>query len=76
MSEADSRLGMYITRIENLDDTRKGLSADIRDVYQEAKSAGYSVKALREVIRFRKMKPEDRNELEIADVYLVSLGDA
>ena len=72
---ADERLRLLIERIERLEEEKKGIGDDIKDVYLEAKSAGYDPKAMRQVIRIRKMKPDDRKEMEaILDVYLTALG--
>jgi uncharacterized protein (UPF0335 family) len=71
----DDRLRLLIERVERLEEEKKGISDDIRDVYSEAKSAGYDVKVLRQVIRLRAMKPDDRMEMEaVLDVYKAALG--
>lgn len=62
--ETDNRLRLLVERIERLEDEKKGLGEDIKDVFSEAKAVGYDVKALRRVIRLRKMKPDDRREQE------------
>jgi len=72
---ADERLRLLIERIERLEEEKKGISDDIKDVYLEAKSAGNEPKAMRTVVRIRKMKPDDRKEQEaILEVYLNALG--
>jgi uncharacterized protein (UPF0335 family) len=72
---ADDRLRLLIERIERLEEEKKCISDDIKDVYMEGKATGYDPKAMREVIRIRKMKPDDRKEQEaILDVYLTALG--
>ena len=72
---ADDRLRLLIERIERLEEEKKGINDDIKDVYLEAKATGYDPKAMRAVIRIRKMKPDDRKELDaILDVYLTALG--
>ncbi|HZU65449.1 MAG TPA: DUF2312 domain-containing protein [Novosphingobium sp.] len=72
---ADERLRLLIERIERLEEEKKGIGDDIKDVYLEAKSAGYDPKAMRAVIRIRKMKPDDRRDLEaMLDVYKTALG--
>jgi uncharacterized protein (UPF0335 family) len=71
----DDRLRLLIERIERLTEEKRGLMDDIKDVYLEAKSAGYDAKAMRQVVRIRKMKPDDRKEMEaILDAYLCALG--
>lgn len=72
---AQERLRSFVARIERLEEEKAGLGADIRDVYSEAKSAGFDPKIMRQVIRLRKMKIEDRREQEmLRDTYLAALG--
>ncbi|MGE0745610.1 MAG: DUF2312 domain-containing protein [Rhodospirillales bacterium] len=72
---AQERLRSFVARIERLEEEKAGLGADIRDVYAEAKSAGFDPKIMRQVIRLRKMKIEDRREQEmLRDTYLAALG--
>lgn len=72
---ADDRLRLVIERIERLEEEKKGLSDDIRDVYNEAKAVGYDVKIVRQVVRLRKMKPDDRREMDqVLDTYRSALG--
>ncbi|MGE3932377.1 MAG: DUF2312 domain-containing protein [Rhodospirillaceae bacterium] len=72
---AQDRLRSYVARIERLEDEKRGLGADIKDVYAEAKSAGFDPKTMREVIRLRRMKAEERQEREaLRDTYLAALG--
>ena len=69
------RLRTIIERIERLEEEKKALADDIREVYSEAKGAGFDVKVLRQIIRLRKMDTGDRNELEeVLDVYKRALG--
>ncbi len=76
MAEAtDDRLRLLIERIERLEEEKKGTGEDIRDVYAEAKAVGYDAKIMRQIVRLRKMKPDDRNEMEmILDTYKAALG--
>jgi len=76
MAEAtDDRLRLLIERIERLEEEKKGISDDIRDVYTEGKAVGYDVKIMRQVVRLRKMRPDDRREFEtILDTYKAALG--
>ncbi|RVU04968.1 DUF2312 domain-containing protein [Novosphingobium umbonatum] len=72
---ADERLRLLIERIERLEEEKKGISDDIKDVYNEAKATGYDPKAMKAVVRIRKMKPDDRKEMEaILEVYKNALG--
>ncbi len=69
------QLRLLIERIERLEEEKKGISDDIKDVYGEAKAVGYDVKAMRQVIRLRKMEKDARDEAEaILDTYKVALG--
>ena len=71
----DDRLRLLIERIERLEEEKKGIADDIRDVYAEAKAVGYDPKIMRQVVRLRKMKPDDRSEQEmILDTYKAALG--
>ena len=71
----DDRLRLLIERIERLEEEKKGIADDIRDVYAEAKAVGYDPKIMRQVVRLRKMKPDDRNEMEmVLDTYKAALG--
>lgn len=60
-----SRLSSLIERIERLEDEKSGISSDIRDVYAEAKSAGFDCKVIRACIKLRKMNTADRDEQEV-----------
>ena len=67
---AVDRLRSLIERIERLEEEKKGLSADIRDIFAEAKSAGFDVKAMRAVLKLRKMNAADRESQEnLVDTY-------
>jgi uncharacterized protein (UPF0335 family) len=71
----DDRLRLLIERVERLEEEKKGIADDIRDVYAEAKAVGYDAKIMRQIVRLRKMKPDDRAEMEaILDVYKAALG--
>ncbi len=67
---AKDRLKSFVERIERLEEEKLALVADIREVYSEAKGAGFDVKVMRQLIRLRKMDREDRSQMEaILDVY-------
>lgn len=71
---AADRLRSLIERIERLEEEKKALSGDIRDVFAEAKSAGFDVKIMREILKLRKMNAADRNEREfLLDTYRKAL---
>lgn len=72
---AADRLRGLVERIERLEEERKSLSGDIRDIFTEAKSAGFDVKALRQLIRIRKQEPAAVEEQEtLLDLYRRALG--
>lgn len=74
-NSADDRLRLLIERIETLEIEKKNIADDIKDVYLEAKSTGYDPKVMRQVVKIRKLKPDDRREMEaILDTYLAALG--
>ena len=71
------QLQQFIERIERLEEEKKTIADDIKDVYGEAKSNGYDVKVLRKIIAIRKQDQNDRLEQEaILDTYLHALGMA
>lgn len=71
----DDRLRLLIERVERLEEEKKGIADDIKDVYGEAKAVGYDVKIMRQIVRLRKMKPDERAEMEtILDLYKAALG--
>jgi uncharacterized protein (UPF0335 family) len=74
---ADDRLRLLIERIERLEEEKKGIADDIRDVYMEAKAVGYDPKIMRQIVRLRKMKPDDRSEQDmLLETYKAALGMA
>jgi uncharacterized protein (UPF0335 family) len=73
----DDRLRLLIERIERLEEEKKGIADDIRDVYMEAKAVGYDPKIMRQIVRLRKMKPDDRSEQDmLLETYKNALGMA
>ena len=67
---AVDRLRSLIERIERLEEEQKALSSDIRDIFAEAKGAGFDVKIMRTIIKLRKMNAADRDEQEfLLDTY-------
>lgn len=71
----DDRLRLLIERIERLEEEKRGAAEDIRDVYAEAKATGYDPKIMRQIVRLRKMKPEDRAEMAmVLETYANALG--
>jgi uncharacterized protein (UPF0335 family) len=72
---AKDQLRSIIERVEKLEEERKTISDDIRDIYAEAKGNGYDVKALRTIVRMRKQDTNERSEQEtILETYMQALG--
>lgn len=72
---ANEEYRLLIERIERLEEEKKGVADDIKDVYAEVKARGYDAKLTRQIIRLRKMDPDDRKEMEaILDLYKSALG--
>ena len=72
---AKDHLKAFVERIERLEEEKKALADDIRDVYGEAKATGFDVKALRSIIKMRKEDTDERKEHEaILETYLLALG--
>lgn len=72
---AADRLRSIIERIERLEEERRALGSDIKDIYSEAKSAGFDVKVIRQLIRIRRQEPAEVEEQEtLLDVYRRALG--
>jgi uncharacterized protein (UPF0335 family) len=69
------QLKAFIERVERLEEEKKAIADDIRDVYAEAKGSGFDVKALRAIVRLRKQDPDERKEEEaILETYMHALG--
>ncbi len=72
---AADRLRSIIERVERLEEERKALAGDIKDIFTEAKSAGFDVKVIRQIIRLRKLEPAEVEEQEtLLDIYRRALG--
>ena len=72
---AVDRLRSIIERVERLEEERKALADDIKDIFAEAKSAGFEVKVIRQIIRIRKQEPAEVEEQEtLLDLYRRALG--
>ena len=73
---AKERLQSLVGRIERLEEEKRGLASDIKDIYTEAKSAGFDVKALRAlIVERRKDAAEVENHQALLDLYRDALGD-
>ena len=72
---AKDHLKAFVERIERLEEEKKALADDIRDVYAEAKATGFEVKALRTIVKMRKEDVNERKEYEaILETYMHALG--
>ncbi|GBR30774.1 MULTISPECIES: DUF2312 domain-containing protein [Gluconobacter] len=72
---AADRLRSIIERVERLEEERKALAGDIKDIFSEAKSAGFDVKVIKQIIRLRKQEPAEIEEQEtLLDIYRRALG--
>lgn len=69
------QLRNFIERVERLEEERKSIGADIKDVYAEAKANGYDAKTMRRMVQLRRMETEPRRHmLSMEDTYLAALG--
>ncbi|MCH4151510.1 MAG: DUF2312 domain-containing protein [Sphingobium sp.] len=72
---AADQLRLFIERIERLEEEKKGIADDIKDVYGEAKATGYDVKTMRQIVRLRKLEKHVRQEAEaLLETYKAALG--
>ena len=74
---AGEALRQAIERIERLEEEKKSISDDIKDVYAQAKSQGFDPKIIRQIVRLRKLERSEREEAEqLLELYMASLGMA
>ena len=74
-SAGSDQLRLFIERVERLEEERKGIVDDIKDVYSEAKATGYDVKTMRSIVRLRRMENHVRQEAEaLLETYKIALG--
>lgn len=72
---AADQLRLFIERIERLEEEKKGIADDVKDVYSEAKATGYDVKTMRQIVRLRKLEKHVRQEAEaLLETYKSALG--
>ena len=72
---AADQLRLFIERIERLEEEKKSMADDVRDVYAEAKSNGYDTKTMRKIVALRKMETHTRQEADaLLDTYRNALG--
>jgi uncharacterized protein (UPF0335 family) len=74
---AGDRLKSFIERLENLEEEKQGVMDQIKDVFAEAKAEGFDTRTMRQLMRLRRMRPHDREELEeLLDLYKSAVGMA
>ncbi|MEO5810482.1 MAG: DUF2312 domain-containing protein [Sphingomicrobium sp.] len=72
---AADQLRLFIERIERLEEEKKGIADDVRDVYAEAKGSGYDTKTMRAIVRLRRMEKHTRDEMDaLLETYRTALG--
>lgn len=72
---AADQLRLFIERVERLEEEKKGIADDVKDVYSEAKSQGYDTKTMRKIVALRKMEKRARDEAEaLLETYKAALG--
>ena len=72
---AGAQLKSFIERIERLEDEKRALGEDIKEVYAEAKGTGFDIKTIRQIVRIRRMDKDDLDEQEtLLDLYKRALG--
>jgi uncharacterized protein (UPF0335 family) len=72
---AADQLRLFIERVERLEEEKKGMADDIRDVYAEAKSQGFDAKTMRTIVRLRKMEKNARQEADaLLETYRAAMG--
>lgn len=74
-SASDARLQSFVQRIENLEEQKKALASDIKEVFSEAANAGYDTSIIRSLLKARKMTDEERQErVHLMAVYMKAVG--
>ncbi len=72
---AADQLRLFIERIERLEEEKKGIADDVKDVYAEAKSTGFDTKTMRAIVRLRRMEKHARDEMDaLLETYRTALG--
>ena len=72
---AADQLRLFIERIERLEEEKKGIADDIKDVYAESKSNGYDTKTMRKIVALRRMESHQRQEADaLLETYRTALG--
>lgn len=74
-SVAQDQLRAFIERIERMEEEKKAIADDIKEIYAEAKGSGFDTKVLRQIVRIRKQDANERMEQEaLLDLYMSALG--
>ncbi len=74
---AADRLKQIVEKVERLEEEKREVAEQIKEVFAEAKSEGFDIRTLRQVLRLRRMKPHDRSEQEeLLELYKAALGMA
>jgi len=74
-SSGAEQLRLFIERVERLEEEKKGIADDVKDVFSEAKVMGFDTKIMREIIRLRKLRPDDLRERNaLIQTYAEALG--
>lgn len=74
-ADTENRLRLFFERIDRLEEEKKGIADDIKDIWAEVKADGYDSKIARRVYQLWKMKPDDRREMEtLVDTYKAAIG--
>ncbi len=72
---AGKRLKSFLDRVERLEEEKKGLADDIKEIYAEAKGTGFDVKTMRKILKLRKMETDKRREEEeLLELYKAAIG--
>lgn len=72
---AGKRLASFLDRIERLEEEKKGLAEDVKEIYAEAKGTGFDVKTMRKILKLRKMEADRRREEEeLVELYKAAIG--
>ena len=72
---AGERLKSFIERVERLEEEKRALAEDIKEVYSEAKGVGFNVKIMREIVKLRRLDSDDRDEQDaLLDLYARAVG--
>ncbi|MCQ8185208.1 DUF2312 domain-containing protein [Parvularcula maris] len=73
---AGERLRLFLERVERLEEEKKEIADQVKEVYAEAKGEGYDTKVMRQIVRLRKMDSADRQEQEaLLELYLSAIGE-